>query len=651
MASAVAVAEDRMSQLSQANHPASLKTPLGDNVLVLKTFSGNETLGQPFEFHVEALSEEENIDFDKALGQACTIKLKTYEQKERFFCGILTEAQWVGTGIGGQQGYSHYRLVLRPWFSLLAHRANCRIFPKKKVTEIIEQVFKDAGFSSETDFKSCTHGTYEEIEYCVQYRETDFAFVSRLMEQYGIYYFFEHRDGQHTMMLADSYASHGKVKDLPTVKYNSQTVAYNRAEQHIHSWISDRRFCTGKVELRDYDYLQPNVLKAFKEKDAKESYARSTFEVYDYPGKYDKQKQKMGDLFAQVRLEAEQALDRRRSANGDAPSLFAGGIVTLEKHPTSKENDEYLVVRASHEYGAQFYGSAQGGDASGYHGNYEFLPSKRQFRSLPLTPKPRIHGIQTAKVVAKKGEDKEEISTDKHGHIWVQFYWDREPQKSCPVRVSQSWASKQWGEQFIPRIGMEVVVEFLEGDPDRPLVTGCVYNGDNKHPYTLPDNKTQSGLKSDSSKGHNGYNEFMFEDGKDNEKVRMHAQKDHDVTVRNSETWTIGEAFKTPQGNASRTTTLENGDDSLTIKKGNRSVDISLGGQSTNALSSIETVSKIEISHAVISESLTSQTLNMMMITLKAPLMVEIDAPMVIIKGNLWVQGGIGMGPMCMPVS
>jgi len=638
-----------MGQLSQAKYAAALKTPLGDNVLVLKTFSGNETLGQPFEFHVEALSEEENIDFDKALGQACTIKLKTYEQKERFFCGILTEAQWVGTGTGGQLGYSHYRLVLRPWFSLLAHRANCRIFPKMKVTEIIEQVFKDAGFSSDTDFKFCTHGTYEEIKYCVQYRETDFAFVSRLMEQYGIYYFFEHQDGQHKMMLADSYASHSKVKDLPRVKYNSQTVAYNRAEQHIHSWISDRRFCTGKVELRDYDYLQPNVLKAMK--DVKENYARSTFEVYDYPGKYDKQMQKMGDLFAQVRLEAKQALDRRRTANGDAPSLFAGGIVTLEKHPTSKENDEYLVVRASHEYGAQFYGSAQGGDAPAYHGNYEFLPSKRQFRSLPLTPKPRIHGIQTAKVVAQKGEDREEISTDEHGHIWVQFYWDREPQKSCPIRVSQSWASKQWGEQFIPRIGMEVVIEFLEGDPDRPLVTGCVYNGDNKHPYTLPNDKTQSGLKSHSSKGGNGYNEFMFEDYKDKELVRMHAQKDHDVTVRNSETWTIGEAFTPPQGKASRATTLENGDDSLTIEKGNRSVEISLGGQSTHALSSIETVSKTMVGHAVISDSVTSQTLNPLGITLKAPVIVQIQAPMVIITGNLWVQGGIGMGPACMPVS
>jgi type VI secretion system secreted protein VgrG len=197
---------------------------------------------------------------------------------------------------------------------------------------------------------------------------------------------------------------------------------------------------------------------------------------------------------------------------------------------------------------------------------------------------------------------------------------------------------------------MEVVVEFLEGDPDRPLVTGCVYNGENKLPYTLSGNKTQSGVKSDSSKGHNGYNEFMFEDYKDQEFVRMHAQKDHDVTVRNSETRTIGEAFKTPQGQASRSTTLENGDDSLTIQKGNRSVEISRGGQSTHALMSIDTVSTTKVGHAVFSESLTSQTLTMLGITLKAPLYVEIEAPLVIITGNLWVKGGIGRGPMCTPV-
>lgn len=642
------LSEDRMGQLSQANYPAALKTPLGDDVLVLRSFSGNEVLGQPFEFHIDALSEQENIDFDKAIGQACTIKLKTYEQKERFFCGILTNAQWTGGEVGGQQDYYRYRLVLRPWFWLLAHRADCRIFLDKTVKDIIEKVFTDSGFSSGTDFKFRTTGNYEKIKYCVQYRETDFAFVSRLMEQYGIYYYFEHQDGQHMMVLADSRASHSAVKDLPQVKYHFQTSAYRRVEQQISSWVSERRFCTGKVEYNDYDYLKPpKRLRASKE--ASENYTRSRFEVYDYPGKYDEQDK--GERFAQYRLEAEQAMDRRRIADGDAPSLFAGGLVRVEKHPSSAENKEYLVIRASHDYGVQFYGTTQASDTPGYQGNYELLPSDRPFRSPPLTPKPRIHGIQTAKVVAKKGEDSEEISTDEHGHIWVQFYWDREPQKSCPIRVSQSWASKQWGEQFLPRIGMEVVIEFLEGDPDRPLVTGCVYNGDNKHPYTLPDDKTQSGLKSDSSKGHNGYNEFMFEDKKGEELVRMHAQKDHDVTVRNSETWTIGEAFAPPQGQASRATTLENGDDSLAIKKGNRSIDISLGGQSTHALASIETVSDMKVSDAVISESLTSQTLNMMGITLKAPVIVQIDAPFVIIKGNLWVQGGIVMGPACMPVS
>jgi type VI secretion system secreted protein VgrG len=636
-----------MGQLNQASHAAALKTPLGDDVLVLKSFSGSEGLSEPFEIQIEAVSKQENVDFDKALGQACTVKLKTYEQKQRFFCGILTQAQWTGNEVGDDQKYFRYRLVLRPWFSLLAHRANCRIFLDKNVKDIIQQVFTDAGFSSGTDFKFRTTGNYDKIKYCVQYRETDFAFASRLMEQYGIYYYFEHQDGQHTMVLADSRASHSAVKDLSQVKFHLQTDAYLRIEQQIDSWISDRRFSTGKIEFNDYDYLKPpKQLRASKE--ASENYTRSRFEVYDYPGKYDEQDK--GKQFAQFRLEAEQAQDRRRYAGGDAPSLFAGGLVTLEKHPTSAENKEYLILRASHDYAAQLYGTGPTGSA-GYSGHYEFLPSDRPFRSLPLTPKPRICGIQTAKVVAKKGEDGEEISTDENGHIWVQFYWDREPQKSCPIRVSQSWASKQWGEQFIPRIGMEVVIEFLEGDPDRPLVTGCVYNGDNKHPYTLPDDKTQSGLKSDSSKGHNGYNEFMFEDKKGDELVRMHAQKDHDVTVRNAETWTIGEAFTTPQGQASRKTTLENGDDSLTIEKGNRSVEISLGGQSTHALAKISAVSDLEVAHAVVSESLTSQTLNMAGIFMKATAIMEIDAPIVIIKGNLWVQGGIGMGPACMPVS
>jgi type VI secretion system secreted protein VgrG len=214
-----------------------------------------------------------------------------------------------------------------------------------------------------------------------------------------------------------------------------------------------------------------------------------------------------------------------------------------------------------------------------YYGVYEFQPGDRPFRMPPVTPKPRIYGIQTAKVVGKKGEEGEEISTDEHGRIWVQFYWDREPQLTCPIRIAQLWASKQWGGIFIPRVGMEVVVEFLEGDPDRPLVVGCVYNGDNKVPYDLPANKTKGGLKSNSSKGGNGYNEFVFEDKKGSEDVLMHAEKDHDVTVKNAETWTIGEVFMPPKGSPSRSTTLQNGDDQLTLNMGDQNITLQMGNQ------------------------------------------------------------------------
>ncbi len=387
-----------MGQLSQASYAAALKTPLGDDVLVLKSFSGNEALGEPFEFQVEALSERENVDFDKVLGQACTIRLKTYEQKQRFFCGILTNAQWVGSEVGEQQHYSQYRLVLRPWFWLLAHRADCRIFLDENVKDIIQKVFTDAGFSSGTDFKFRTTGNYDKIKYCVQYRETDFAFVCRLMEQFGIYYYFEHQDGQHTMVLADSRASHSAVPDLPQVKYHFQTDAYRRVEQQIDSWVSDRQFRTGKVEFNDYDYLKPpKQLRASKE--GSESYTRSRFEVYDYPGKYDEQDK--GERFAQFRLEAEQAIDRRRAAGGEAPSLFAGGLVTVEKHPASGENREYLVVGASHNYGVQSYGTSRSA-AAGYNGSYQFLPSDRPFRSLPTTPKPRICASRPPRSSARK---------------------------------------------------------------------------------------------------------------------------------------------------------------------------------------------------------------------------------------------------------
>jgi len=579
-----------MPKLNQDARLAQLQTPLGKDVLVLGSYVVGEGLSEPFEVTIEALSEQNNLNFDDAMGRSCTIKQITYDNKVRYYNGILTVAQQVGRS----QDLFRYNLVLRPWLWLLGRRADCRIFLDKDVKEIISEVFKKAGF---TDFEIRTTGDYQTIPYCVQYRETDLAFCSRLMEHYGIYYFFEHAEGSHMLVLADSRTSHKEIVDLPKVPY----VPWHgggalRVQQHIYSWASDRKLRTGKVQLNDYDYLQPKKdLKAPKE--ANEKYAHSRLEIYDYHHKYDERD--TGENHAQFRLEAEQAFDHRRRIQGDAPSVYPGGFVTVERHPTESENQEYLVIAARHMYSSQQYRSGVGGDGDACSGSYDLLPSHRPYRTLPKTPKPRIYGIQTARVVGKKGEEGEEISTDEHGRIWVQFHWDREPQKSCPVRVAQSWAGKRWGAIFIPRIGMEVVVDFLEGDPDRPLVTGCVYNGDNKVPYDLPANKTVTGWKSDTSRQNGGYNEFVFDDKQSAEKIRMHAERDHEITVRNAETRTIGEVFTPPKGSPSRSTTLKSGDDQLTIQMGDQTVSIPTGNQTTTVAMAISTTADVSITLTV----------------------------------------------------
>ena len=634
---------------SQSERVAELKTPLGEDKLVLVKLEGTERLGDLFEFNVEALSQEENIDFDKALGQGCTLKLHAYDGKERILHGIMTQAQWVGKN----EDLFRYRLVLRPWLWLLGQKADCRIFLDKDVKDIIKDVFTKAGFN---DFEFKTNGDYQKIPYCVQYRETDLAFVSRLMEHYGIYYFFEHTDGKHTLTLADSHSSHKAIADLSKISFIPLSDAELRPEQHIYSWISERRFRTGKVQFNDYDYLKPkkNLLAP---SEASEKYTHAKLEVYDFPGKYDDEDE--GKKLSRFRLEAEQAADHRRIIEGDAASLYPGGLVTVEKHPTSAENKEYLVVRADHEFSTHHYRSVKADAATSaddknkqvYHGYYEFQPSDRPFRMLPLTPKPRIHGIQTAKVVGKKGEENEEISTDEHGRIWVQFFWDRDPKLTCPIRVAQVWASKKWGGIFIPRIGMEVVVEFLEGDPDRPLIVGAVYNGDNKVPYDLPDNKTVAGWKSNSSKGGNGYNELIFEDKKSSENIRMHAEKDHNVTVRNSETWTIGEAFMPPKGSPSRSATLKNGDDQLEVQMGDRSVSIPMGKQSTSAMLSItDTVGMTTVTLTAADKSVDSPIINHTaetVINYSAGATVTITAPLINLNGMVLING---MVPMVVPV-
>ena len=581
------------SPLTQDNRLGRFDTPLGKDKLILAHMDGHEGLGELFEFRVDAISKEEDIDFDPAIGRGCSVTYKTHGA-ERVFHGIMVEAEWVGM----KEHYYSYRCVLRPWLWLLSRTSDCRIFQDMKAPDIIKKVFTDRGFQG--DFEDILKESYPTLEYCVQYRETDLAFVTRLMEHHGIYYFFKHTAEKHTLVLADQKTSHTDIPNcskLPFIKYGEGSWD-NR--DHVVYWSSQRRFRTGKIEFNDYDYLKPSADLLSPAKGSA-GYNKSDMEIYDYPGKYKERSD--GEKYAKVLLEAEQALDRRRYASGDAASLFPGGLTMLEKHPKGSENQKYLVVRSSHSINNQPVRSIGAGQEEIYSGSYELQPFDRQFRNQIVTPKPRIYGVQTAKVVGKEGE---EIDVDEHGRILVEFYWVRpdkdtgKKKQSCRVRVAQVWSGKKWGGQTIPRIGMEAVVEFIEGDPDRPLVTGTVYNGEYKVPYDLPANKTQSGLKSDSTKGHGGYNELMFEDKKGSEKIGLHAQKDFELEVLDTETRKIGERFTSQTaGPSSRDTTLIRGDDTLTIMMGNQTTTISAGNQSTTVGLSRTTMVTASETHTV----------------------------------------------------
>jgi type VI secretion system secreted protein VgrG len=538
-------------------------------VLVLVRFDSTEGLSELFEFRIDALSRK-LIKFDDAIGKQCTLKFKTYQEGEREFSGVLVEAQWLGTT---QQNYYSYRVVLRPWLWLLSHTSDCRIFQDKKAHEIIDQVFKDRGFS-DYEFRLENTGDYPKLEYCVQYRETDLNLVSRLMEQHGIYYFFEHTGEKHKLILVDSKSKHQPIPQHEETTFNPTIGYWSRNEERIYEWISERQFRTGKIELNDYNYLKSTSdLKS--DQSGSESYAHSDMQFYEYPGKYKEKSE--GDFYSKIRLESEQTPDHRLYANGDAISLYPGGLTKLRRHPIESQNQKYLIVRATHTFIAEAYRSgalATGGPDADYYGSFQFMPSDKQFRAPIVTPKPLIHGIQTAMVVTKDSSSSEEIEVEELTEIYVRFHWMREQgdkqgkQRSCKLRVAQVWSGKQWGGQFIPRIGQEVVVEFLEGDPDRPLIVGTVYNDQYKPPYVLPANKTQAGIKSDSSKGGGGFNEWRFEDKKGSEEIFVHAQKDLDSEILHAETRTIGKDFETASGSASRQTTLKMGDDKLDVDSG-----------------------------------------------------------------------------------
>jgi type VI secretion system secreted protein VgrG len=516
--------------LTQDNRIAAIESPLGKDVLCLASLSGHEELGRLFQYEVELLSENHNVKFEDIIGHNVTVRLNsTRNNNPRYFNGIISRF----TQQASTSHYASYRATIVPWFWFLTRTSDCRIWSgsdkTRTVPEIIKELFNVRGFK---DFEDKLSGNYTPWDFCVQYRETDFNFLSRIMEQEGIYYYFKHTNGKHTLVLADSMDAHHPFPSYDEIHYQPQGSGSSDVE-HIRDWTLNKELFTGKYVHKDFDFENPRKDLSTEPAIKKREHGQADFEIYDYPGEFTKPDD--GKEWAKIRIEELQSRHHLLHGSADARGLAAGCTFDLKKLPREDQNQKYLVVSVAHSLRIDGYES--GGGSSGgkaYHCSFTVLPGKEVFRPARITPKPLIQGPQTAIVVGPKGE---EIHTDEYGRVKLQFHWDRhsksDEKSSCWVRVSHASAGKGWGSINIPRMGQEVIVEFLEGDPDLPIITGCVYNKEQAVPYKLPDEKTKSTIKSNTSKGGEGFNEIRFEDAKGKEQVFIHGEHDMDVRVKN----------------------------------------------------------------------------------------------------------------------
>ena len=534
---------------SQENRVLAVKTPLGKDVLLLTGFHGTEGISRLFSFDLEMISESHGIAFGDIVGKSVTISVTLSAGDKRYFNGIVsTFAQGASGGDTGiDTRFSHHRATMVPWLWLLTRTADSRIFQKLSVPDIIDKIFKEKGFN---DFKVKLQGSYDKRDYCVQYRETDFNFVSRLMEEEGIHYFFEHEEDKHTLVLADKPQENQPCPQQKTARYQVNTGGW-RDDDVITRMERIQEIKPALYTLNDFNFEIPNTdLKV--NVPSKQKLGPGEREIYDYPGMYAKKNE--GDRLARIRMEEEEAQITTIIGSSNCRAFTSGRRFKLDSFYRSDMNNKEYVLR-SIEHGAE-QGWENKSEIS-YSNSFTCIPFDVPFRPPRLTPKPVVQGSQTAIVVGPKGD---EIYTDEHGRVKVQFHWDREGKKdensSCWIRVAQVWAGAGWGAMYIPRIGQEVIVDFLEGDPDRPIITGRVYHGMNKPPYPLPAEKTKSTIKSNSSQGGGGanesragtatpespvgFNELRFEDKKGSEQVFIHAEKQQDNRVKQDSLEWIG---------------------------------------------------------------------------------------------------------------
>lgn len=500
-----------------------------DAQLRVVRFSGREELSRPFAFRIEVACEERELDFAQAIDHSAVLGL-VRDGEMRYVNGIVSRFE---QGEAGTR-FATYRLEIVPKIWRMKYRQTCRIFQDQSVPEIVAKLLRELGLGGD-EYRQVLQEQHPRREYCVQYRESELDFLSRLLEEEGIFYYFEHFDDKHVMVMADTPSVHRPVSGDPALRYTPRQ-AGAVGEEHIFGFRYAEEMRHGASVLRDFNFKKPaQDLDGSSRADADQ-----LLELYDYPGIYEESG--VGRALARVRLQELRVA--RKSAAGESVCrhLIPGYTFELSGFPRDSLNAQYLLTALATE-GAQpqVLDETSSGSGSRFSNAFECIPFSVPYRPARLTPKPFVKGAQTAIVVGPKGE---EIYTDEFGRIKVQFHWDREGQgdehASCWIRTSQAWAGAGWGALSIPRIGHEVIVDFLEGDPDRPIVTGRVYHGTNRPPYALPEHKTRTVMKSSSSKGGAGFNEIRIEDKKGEEQIFVHAERNQDVRVKHDSLEWIG---------------------------------------------------------------------------------------------------------------
>ena len=522
-----------MVVLSQENRQARIDTPLGEDVLLLQHFSGTESLSRDFAYDATVVSEDHAIDGQKIVGKQISMTYIDEDGRERNFSGFVSRFEY-SDQVEEPTKLTSYNLTMVPWLWFLKHNMDCQIFQEMTAPDIIKQIFQELGFN---DFRQELTESYPVREYCVQYRETDFDFVSRLMEEEGIFYYFEHTKDKHTLVMCDSPSGYFQL-DEEDVRY---TPIGQTHERQLTGWRHVYEFRPGKVAQKDFNFKKPTDALSTDKKSRIKFEGSSKFEVYQYPGRYDESGK--GDRLTKVRMEELESEHDHVVGSGFYLTFSPGGKFNVAKHSrTDEEGKSYALVEVYTEFNSNFGFGID--DDPDFRNEFRCIPSETAFRPLRQTIKPVMDGPQTAIIVT----DGQEIVVDEHARVKVQFHWDRYGQKdinsSCWIRVSQVHAGKGWGMIDIPRQHEEVIVSFLDGDPDRPIITGRVYNGDNQPPYGLKgagdnaENKTRRGNTTKSYED-TGYNEMTMDDTAGEEQIRIHAQYNMDTTVENDQTLTV----------------------------------------------------------------------------------------------------------------